>query len=314
MVFCASRHVLVHRRMSEIRIHNFVLFILVTCRSGMPVRQESQLGTCYSHVHFVVLKTGAKACCGCGVRCACALLQARACLLRDVRAAGHGRAVGDRCRWLADLPFRSSDSAAGARWRLARPVAAVLAGIGLALPLKRIDISVLPIDLPKAGSHYELPVTLALLGALGATDTEQLLDFVVLGRVAPSGRVVATPGVILAALHASREGKVLICPSRQSADARLAGSVSVLGAPDLISLLNHLKGTQVLPMPLSREATLQASRTDMEALASEIAASSEHDRLPPYGHDVYEGVRELEAEIVAACKARHCNSSHAQGF
>ena len=122
-------------------------------------------------------------------------------------------------------------------------VNAALAAMGLSLPPKRITINLSPADLPKEGSHYYLPIALALLAAMGVTDAEQLGDFVAVGELALDGRVVATPGVLLAALHASAQEKGLICPAVQGSEAAWASGVSVVPAPNLLSLLNHLKGT-----------------------------------------------------------------------
>ena len=92
-------------------------------------------------------------------------------------------------------------------------VQSALASMGLALPPKRITINLSPADLPKEGSHYDLPIALALLAAMGVTDAEQLADFVAVGELALDGRIVASPGVLLAALHASEAEKGLICPA-----------------------------------------------------------------------------------------------------
>ena len=48
--------------------------------------------------------------------------------------------------------------------------------MGLALPPKRITINLSPADLSKDGSHYDLPIALALLAAMGVTDAEQLAE------------------------------------------------------------------------------------------------------------------------------------------
>ncbi len=92
-------------------------------------------------------------------------------------------------------------------------VRAALAGMGLALPPKRITINLSPADLPKEGSHYDLPIALALLGAMGVVDREQLADFVAVGELALDGRIVGSPGVLLAAMHASEAECGLICPA-----------------------------------------------------------------------------------------------------
>ena len=73
-------------------------------------------------------------------------------------------------------------------------VHAALAAMGLALPPKRITINLSPADLPKEGSHYDLPIALALLAAMGVTDAEQLADWIAVGELALDGRVVPSPG------------------------------------------------------------------------------------------------------------------------
>ena len=66
-------------------------------------------------------------------------------------------------------------------------VHSALAAMGLALPPKRITINLSPADLPKEGSHYDLPIALALLAAMGVTDAEQLADWIAVGELAPVG-------------------------------------------------------------------------------------------------------------------------------
>src|SRR5215207_11620880 len=94
-------------------------------------------------------------------------------------------------------------------------VRAALNAIGLALPPKRITVNLSPADLPKEGSHYDLPIALGLLGAMGVIDAETLASYVVVGELGLDGRVAPSPGVLLAALHASERDLGLICPAAQ---------------------------------------------------------------------------------------------------
>jgi len=167
-------------------------------------------------------------------------------------------------------------------------VHAALHASGLALPPKRITVNLAPADLPKEGSHYDLPIALGILVAIGAVPSDAVRDYVVLGELGLDGRIAAVAGVLPAAMGANALGKGLICPEACGPEAAWASAdMAVLAPASLIALANHFRGTQMLGRPQPAIAPAGAPLPDLCEIrgqesakrALEIAAAGGHNMV-----------------------------------
>ena len=124
-----------------------------------------------------------------------------------------------------------------------------LAALNLSLPAKRLTVNLSPADIEKTGSHFDLPILCGILCAMDILPESEISKYIIIGEIGLDGVIVRTGGVLPASVWANQNGFGIICPGLQGSEARWAGHTNILAPNHVMDLINHFRGTQILPLP-----------------------------------------------------------------
>jgi magnesium chelatase family protein len=167
-------------------------------------------------------------------------------------------------------------------------IRSAFSSMGLALPAKRITVNLAPADLQKEGTHYDLPIAVAILVKMEIIPQEEVSEYIFLGEISLDSSIKKVPGVLPAAIWSNNRKLGLVCPFENGQEAHWSGNENIIHAKNILALVNHFSGKKLIiseaieaspvkPMQYPDLQDIRGQKIGKRAL--EIAAAGGHNML-----------------------------------
>jgi len=139
-------------------------------------------------------------------------------------------------------------------------------------PNRRITVNLAPAELPKEGGRFDLPIALGILAASGQVPRHKLDSCEFLGELALTGALRPVSGVLPALLRARAQGRGMVVPRANAAEAALVGDMDVRIADSLAQVCAWLHGAEELPVPERIAAAAACVGPDLRDVRGQLQA------------------------------------------
>ena len=164
-------------------------------------------------------------------------------------------------------------------------VRAAIVNAGEKWPQRRITINLLPAELPKRGSGFDLALAIVILAGTGTLKLRGLGGAALIGELGLDGQIRPVRGVLPMVLAAARSGlRRIIVPAENAAEATLVPGVQVRAAATLRQVIEFVRASVPLPDPPTVSDIEDAAGPDLSDVlgqeqgrfALELAAAGQH--------------------------------------
>lgn len=139
-------------------------------------------------------------------------------------------------------------------------------------PRTKIVINMAPADVKKAGSAYDLPIAIGMLGATGQILTDKLGEYILMGELSLDGSLQPIKGALPMAIHARKEGfKGMILPAQNAREAAMVADIDVYGATNLKEVIDILNNRPTIqPIKVDTRAEFFDAQSQFEIDFSDV--------------------------------------------
>ncbi|MBF8247094.1 MAG: YifB family Mg chelatase-like AAA ATPase [Rickettsia sp.] len=166
-------------------------------------------------------------------------------------------------------------------------VRSAISSLGLSMPSKKITVNLSPANILKEGSHFDLAIASALLASMDILPQAEISEYLILGELSLDSSILKVRGVLPAAIEANAINLGIICPFDNKNEAAWSNNPNIVAAKDLLQLINHFKGAQIISPPVLKRKKKNKIKSDFKEIkgqytakrALEIAAAGNHNLI-----------------------------------